>query len=59
MFLNSDENELELARKGNNDKTVDFLYTDGDVLKIKEYGAIIKLNSMEIKCPDKDYGIMI
>ena len=55
VFLN--EEELEVARFGET-KAVSFPFSNGYILKITETNAIIKLNSLELKCPGKDYDII-
>ena len=46
-FLNGNE---KAEAKGNEFKTVSFLFRKGDTLKITEDGAIIKLKSLIISC---------
>ena len=60
VFLN--EMQVGLANAEVKFKDIDeFQFSDGDVLKIVEEDAIIKLNAMEIKCPrttSKHHGII-
>jgi hypothetical protein len=56
LFLNDDLKKLVTSRSPNNNVNIPF--SDGNVLKIEECHAIIKLNFMEIKCSGNDYGII-
>ena len=52
VYLNAVLISSALANDKNN--SASFRYTNGDVLKLTEEGAIIKLNSIEIKCMGKN-----
>ena len=55
LFLNDEV--ISSAEGDVKNKVVKFPFSSGGVLKITEHLAIMKLNSLEIKCPGKYYFI--